>query len=133
MITLETLEHLPNAKKTVGKFIVGIEKQDGTNKRRLFYIGANVDRNQSKTQLLQEAGFEKEDRKEVTFLSSYTADDIAEILGNEMEDRNHHYLTGMFQELLKTLEFYVPKLSDKQKCLILCETYNNLFCERDSN
>ena len=63
MITLETLEHLPNAKKTVGKFIVGIEKQDGTNKRRLFYIGANVDRNQSKTQLLQEAGFEKEDRK----------------------------------------------------------------------
>lgn len=36
-------------------------------------------------------------------------------------------------EMLKTLEFYVLKLSDKQKCLILCETYNNLFCERDSN
>lgn len=67
MITLETLEHLPNAKKTVGKFIVGIEKQDGTNKRRLFYIGANVDRNQSKTQLLREAGFEKKIEKGLPF------------------------------------------------------------------
>lgn len=39
----------------------------------------------------------------------WTAEDIAEIFGNELEDRNHHSLTSMPRKLLDTLRKTVPE------------------------
>lgn len=76
-------------------------------KRGYYYLGS--DPAPENTDKYKHAGFEKEDltcceqtRIEISY-ENWSAEDISEIFGNELEDRNHHWLTDMPQLLLDAL------------------------------
>ena len=127
MITLSTIQYgLPHARATIAKYIVG--KVKDTQTRQLFYVGSERDETKSKKKQLADAGFKEDDIEAYSLLSTYQASDIAEIFGNDMEDRNLHRHVHLFQNILNSIHFYAPgTLSDRQKCLILCEIYEYMF------
>ena len=78
-------------------------------KRGYYYVGSDIV--PEGVNKLENAGFSKEEllcckcnkeQIEIPY-ERWSAEDIAEIFGNELEDRNHHWLTDMPQKLLNVL------------------------------
>ena len=78
-------------------------------KRGYYYLGSTPA--PDGTDKFEDAGFTKEELKcyecnseqvEIPY-EGWKAEDIAEIFGNELEDRNHHWLTDMPRKLLNAL------------------------------
>lgn len=78
-------------------------------KRGYYYLGNDIPPHDINK--FEYAGFSKNDLEcstchiekiEIPY-DEWTAEDLAEIFGNELEDRNHHWLTNMPQLLLQSL------------------------------
>lgn len=129
MLTLKHLTDYPKTVQTLNKWIIARERtiSNITMPNQYFYIGNNTDHTRTKLQQLHDAGFEKDETKSLQFVNYYTAEDLAAIFGNEMEDRNRHSLTNLWTNILQALYKSTPNLSDKAKCLTLCDIYENTF------
>lgn len=129
MLTLKHLTDYPKTVKTLNKWIIARERtiHNITMPNQYFYIGDDADHNHTKLQQLHDAGFAKDETKGLQFINYYTAEDLAAIFGNEMEDRNRHSLTNLWTNILQSLYKSTSSLSDKGKCLILCDIYENTF------
>lgn len=129
MLTLKHLTDYPKTVQTLNKWIITKERtiHNITMPKQYFYIGDDTDHNHTKLQQLHDAGFEKDEIKNLRFINYYTAEDIAVIFENEMENRNHHNLTNLWTNILQALYKSTPSLSDKATCLILCDIYENTF------
>lgn len=82
--------------------------------RMYYYLDQNCPEGVDK---FEEAGYDPNDllcykccikRIEIPY-EEWNTEDISEILGNELEDRNHHSLTSMPRKLLDTLRKTVPE------------------------
>lgn len=129
MITLNYFKNYPNTVQILQKWIIAQDCTDKNNSKHYFYVGSNVDLDKSQEQQLQDVGYEKEDYKNMRFLSYYTSEDLAEIFGNELEDQNKHSLRNLFRIILHSLKDADVYISDSTQCLILCNIFDNLFSQ----
>ncbi len=95
-------------------------------KTRRYYCVESFTQPSSFVNKLEESGFDKEDLLcskcnkqgvEIPY-EAWNANDIAEIFSNEIEDRNHHWLTKMPHDLLNAMNS-TRTISEEDKTQVL--------------
>lgn len=110
------------AKRILSKWII---LRDAEDMHHHFYVGEH-DNDESYEDTLRNAGFDDSEFEDMEPVTTFTPDDVAEVLDNWLEDENRHSLCGLFDNLLDELNKCKTEIPDNEKIQILSGVCNSL-------